>query len=68
MENFIKEMLKIFLLDVVIYTLVWSLIDYCLNNPFNFTEYIIAYVLLLMFNIYRAMKKKRKTNGLANEK
>ena len=68
MENFIKEMLKIFLLDVVIYTLVWSLIDYCLNNPFNFTEYIIAYVLLLMFNIYRAMKKKRKTKELANEK
>ena len=63
-----KEILKGFLLDVAIYTLVWSLIDYCLNNPFNFTEYIIAYVLLLMVNVYRVTKKKRKAKGLANEK
>ena len=63
-----KEILKSFLLDVVIYTLVWSLIDYCSKKPFNFTEHIIAYVLLLMLNVYRVTKKKRKTKELANEK
>ena len=45
-----KEILKEFLLDATIYTLVWSLIDYCFKTSFNFKEYIIAYVLLLILN------------------
>lgn len=63
-----KEILKRFLLEVAIYTLVWSLIDYCFKTSFNFKEYIIAYVLLLVFNICSVMKKKRKMKRLANEK
>ena len=54
-----KEILKRFLLNIAIYTLVLLLIDYSFNTPFDFKDHILGYAILLTLDIYSVKKKKR---------